>query len=166
MRIKHPILRDGVALWQCSKCKQWLKEEDYYEDHGAVNGLKSHCKKCHSSVTILTRDRANARRLNKEYARRKRKNNPVEMRERDRLAARKRKKTEKTIARDTLNAAVRCGKIVKPILCSGCGKTKKLTGHHNDYSKPLDVEWLCYECHGMKTVETRQSCPRGSGDTD
>jgi len=49
-----------------------------------------------------------------------------------------------------LNAAVKSGKVIKPTICSKCGKLRKVTAHHDDYSKPLQVKWLCYECHGNK----------------
>lgn len=31
--------------------------------------------------------------------------------------------------------------------CESCGETKGVQAHHHDYSKPLDVEWLCDVCH-------------------
>lgn len=38
--------------------------------------------------------------------------------------------------------------IKKPENCSMCGeKTSKIHGHHSDYSKPLDVIWVCFDCH-------------------
>ena len=43
--------------------------------------------------------------------------------------------------------ALRSGKIVPSDVCSRCGKIGAVDGHHNDYSKPLDVIWLCRRCH-------------------
>lgn len=43
--------------------------------------------------------------------------------------------------------AVKEGKLLKPNFCENCGEKKDLQGHHEDYSKPLDVIWLCFLCH-------------------
>lgn len=58
----------------------------------------------------------------------------------------------KAKARSYLHAYVQRGKIVKG-LCADCGKAD-VQAHHEDYSKPLEVIWLCLDCHrkrhGMK----------------
>jgi hypothetical protein len=43
-----------------------------------------------------------------------------------------------------LENAIKSGK-VKPCPCEICGK--KAGGHHEDYSKPLEVRWLCPQHH-------------------
>ncbi len=57
---------------------------------------------------------------------------------------------EKWDARAKLRYAVKVGKIIKPVHCEKCDEIKKLHGHHEDYSKPLDVMWLCIRCHNER----------------
>jgi len=58
---------------------------------------------------------------------------------------------EKALARRLLLEAVRYNKIDKPNMCSNCKRVyadkKYIHGHHEDYAKPLDVVWLCVQCH-------------------
>jgi hypothetical protein len=49
-------------------------------------------------------------------------------------------------ARELVAKAKKNGKlIVEP--CHKCGAIKKVHAHHEDYSKPLDVKWICPPCH-------------------
>jgi hypothetical protein len=54
--------------------------------------------------------------------------------------------TEKRAAHYKVSNAVRDKRLFKKP-CEKCGKPKA-QAHHDDYSKPLDVRWLCTECHG------------------
>lgn len=44
-----------------------------------------------------------------------------------------------------LHVYVKRGKVVKKP-CEVCGNPK-VRGHHEDYDKPLEVRWLCFEHH-------------------
>lgn len=54
---------------------------------------------------------------------------------------------DKVRARKALNHAVAAGTVV-PRPCGRCG-AQKAQAHHEDYSKPLQVEWLCAKCHSV-----------------
>lgn len=55
---------------------------------------------------------------------------------------------EKRSAHLMVQNAVNRGEIIKPSSCSICGRNDcRIHGHHTDYSKPLEVMWLCPKCH-------------------
>lgn len=54
---------------------------------------------------------------------------------------------EKRKAQRSANKAVRQGRLIRPNQCSSCGKSCVPEGHHPDYSKRLEVIWVCIECH-------------------
>ena len=60
---------------------------------------------------------------------------------------------QKRMAINAVNNAVRDGRLNKPDSCDRCSKQKRLHGHHDDYSKPLDVMWLCVPCHHARHKE-------------
>lgn len=80
---------------------------------------------------------------------RKEYNQRPEIKERNRLRAieyrKKRENRIKNLARWALRHAVDRMKIIKKP-CEICGDIK-VEGHHKDYTKPLDVIWLCRKHH-------------------
>ena len=149
-KLKKPVATDksGTLLWRCTTCKDTLSAASFYANKRRANGLTSQCKKCHCATTIRTRDKDNSCDANRAYMRRARARDPEKFRVRDRQ--RKPADPIKTAARAQLNAAVRNGNVKRPSICPRCERTARVTGHHEDYSKPLNVEWLCYECHGLE----------------
>lgn len=57
---------------------------------------------------------------------------------------------DKNKARAVTRNAVKTGKLEKPLQCSMCSQELPLDAHHDDYSKPFDVLWLCVICHKIK----------------
>lgn len=54
---------------------------------------------------------------------------------------------EKYKARKKFRKAVERGKLVRAKFCSQCDAFGRIEAHHPDYSKPLEVVWLCRQCH-------------------
>jgi hypothetical protein len=61
---------------------------------------------------------------------------------------------ERIFARHVVRAAILAGYIT-PLPCERCGGKTKTHAHHRDYSRPLDVEWLCIPCHADEHSHNR-----------
>jgi len=62
---------------------------------------------------------------------------------------------QKFIARSTINYALRSGRITRPKFCQNCSDPCAPQAHHDDYSKPLAVRWLCGSCHNATRIGER-----------
>jgi hypothetical protein len=51
-----------------------------------------------------------------------------------------------------VNEALKSGDLVK-LPCEVCGTTLRVEGHHEDYTKPLEVQWLCKKHRRQRHVE-------------
>lgn len=64
------------------------------------------------------------------------------------------KNKEKLNCQKKLQYFVRIGRVQKSDNCSQCGSDYFIEGHHEDYSKPEEVIWLCKFCHNKTWAET------------
>lgn len=133
---------DGVAK-SCIRCGIEKELSEFYHHKQMADGHLSVCKSC---VRHRVRDRYESKRA--EVSQYERNRNRSEKR-RAYAAERQRKyRTNnplKTAARAAVGRAIRNGRLAK-MPCVRCG-SERSQAHHSDYSKPLDVEWLCFRCH-------------------
>ena len=115
---------------QCSKCKQVLPLDSFYNNKAIRTGKSSQCMSCH---------RENVKKYEQSE---KGRQNVRGISERQYY-----KHIEKKRAKAKVKYAVLRGELVKPETCSRCPSTVLVEGHHPDYSKPLEVLWLCRVCH-------------------
>lgn len=138
----------------CNHCETEKPGEDFYPS------IATHCKAC-----WCARVRANRSAKLDQYRAydRERSKRPDRVAGRERYAssevgqARHRRagkewqerNAEKRAAHIALGNAVRGGKVIKPAVCEVCKLPSDLHGHHEDYTKPLDVIWCCTSCHAL-----------------
>jgi DNA-binding CsgD family transcriptional regulator len=63
-------------------------------------------------------------------------------------------------ARSATQAALIRGDMVRPDACSACGAAGEIEAHHDDYTKPTDIEWLCRACHAKADSARRRAAAK------
>ena len=56
------------------------------------------------------------------------------------------KNPDKTKAHYSVNNRIYRG-LIKKQPCEKCGSIENINAHHDNYTKPLEVRWLCCTCH-------------------
>jgi len=127
-------------------CKYCGKEKDIdeFSKHPKTkDGRSPKCKECTSAFVRGWYRKTISTRIENE---KKRSKTPERKEFRSKYQKEEREKKSLYFkARNAVNIAVRDGRIRKQP-CKRCGAVKT-EAHHHDYSKPLDVEWLCRPCH-------------------
>lgn len=137
---KHPRMADG-HLNKCIVCakedvaarvERKRKDPEWLEAEMERQRQKQARARANGTAIVLTGEKRAA--VNKKY----RINNP-----------------EKRRAHDAVTNALRCKKIQrKP--CEVCASIDS-EAHHEDYSKPLDVVWLCPKHHAERHRQMRKA---------
>jgi hypothetical protein len=125
---------------RCTKCESEWHHHMFYKDSSKRDGLDSWCKRCRKEYRHSdSGKRANAKARKKYHESDKYKETVKQQTIRHR-----KKHPEKYKARTILNHALRDGLIEKQP-CH-CGESE-VEAHHDNYSRPLDVDWLCVKHH-------------------
>lgn len=139
---------------KCSKCGLELPLSEFNKNKNAKDGLQEKCRKCFSEYN-KARYAANKEKF-KADVKAYREANPRKVFE-TRLKICEKNPTQKN-AYKVVEAALKCGELVNPGVCYGCGcveREHRIEAHHHDYSKPLDVVWLCTPCHRRMDAQRR-----------
>ena len=150
---------------KCFKCEERKPVSDFYRHPQMGDGYLGKCKDCTKKDAEIRRhakqsdpewvEKERVRQMNKERKRRQSASGVLfgtYVKPRIFKVAWRGRNPEKMKAHNALNNAVRDGK-VKSMPCVACGA--KAHGHHEDYSKPLAVVWLCPAHHAARHVEMR-----------
>lgn len=127
----HPRMSDG-RLNKCKDCtKRDVKTRETTLKTTSLDWLAAERERCRNKQAIrraLGLAKYDSQKSHKEWKLR----NP-----------------QKRSAHNAINNGVRTGAISKPDRCERCHQQAPLHGHHPDYNKPKDVQWLCPKCHGL-----------------
>lgn len=151
----------------CRQCQTEVCTADYYRHPRTADGLMAVCKACHRANVRANRsanadyyrefDKARASLPHRVEARRDYQKTPE-----GRAAANRAKRAYldrnpiKRAAHIACGNAIRDGRLIRQP-CEVCGDGAQ--AHHDDYSKPLDVRWLCTTHHAEWHRHNKPLCP-------
>lgn len=135
-----------MEVKKCSKCGEAKPLGEFNKDRRSPDGHQDRCRACFSRYN-RARYASDPQRF-KEAVRKYQDENL------ENLFVTRMEMCERNPSRKNANMAVdyalKLGYIEKPDHCLGCGRKSdeaRITAHHNDYSKPLEVVWVCPRCH-------------------
>ena len=109
---------------KCIICDSYKNIEEFVRNKVIKSGYSNRCKSCHNKIcrVYITKNQAYYTKKSNEY-----------------------RKTAigkiKNHAHQKVKTAIRSGKLIR-MGCEICGNMKS-EAHHPDYSKPLNIIWLC-----------------------
>lgn len=151
----------------CKYCEK-DKPEDQFRKHSRK------CKPCQAKATAMWREknpekariqisqwRADNKQWMQEYNRQRYRSPDFKRSPNAGLFAKRWRDAnrEKRNASAKVYYALKTGKLTKPKDCSICGDDYYIIAHHEDYSKPLEVKWVCQSCHRKIHLAIPSECP-------
>ena len=144
---------------QCFKCKETKPLDQFYIHLGMADG---HLNKCKTCTKIDTAERENRKKQDFQWYEKELERHRVKSAKwrqdgfkseyalASNIAWQLRNKNKRK-AHNKVSNAIKSGKLARQPCCI-CGDPK-VEAHHDDYSKPLDVRWLCKKHHDAVHLE-------------
>ena len=126
---------------KCFKCGVEKDLGEFYKHKQMSDGHLNKCKGCAKNDSTKHRN-DNIEKI-REYDRGRGNRQSIEY-----LHEYRNKFPLKYKAHSMVNSAIKSMKLFKEA-CGECGSDKNTHAHHDDYSKPLNVRWLCAACHSQ-----------------
>jgi len=131
---------------ECTRCKNERGFDAFYKCRRNKDGKSYMCKSCFKEDYYNNIERN--RKTSKDRYYRKRGKKLTKDRNNKDSAAYRSRNPEKKKAHAVLRHSLGSGQIKKSS-CEICGSDKGICGHHEDYNRPLDVNWFCDSCHRL-----------------
>lgn len=131
------------TLKVCTKCGAGKPLEAFSRYRRNRDGRKELCKSCASAANFRYREQRREEIAAKSRA-------YYQQNRKEHLALTsgwKKANPEKLKAGRAVLYALEVGRLIRSPTCEECGREGPVQGHHEDYSKPLVVVWLCPSCH-------------------
>jgi len=138
----------------CFKCGDDKPLSEFYKHSGMKDGHLNKCKNC-NKIDVANNYKNKKQQYQvyekERFKRTERKEHILKYQQK-----RRKKFPEKARAWNAVSNAIRDGRLIR-LPCQNCGDERS-QAHHTNYSKPLDVEWLCFKCHrhvhGQEVMDT------------
>lgn len=126
---------DSRKIYCSNRCGKLKRQHDWYFRHHEANKAKNRIARMRNYIPVdVAGTRIKFKMLPEERARRQRERYAADVEFRKRMLARSHAKNAQNRGQ------------IKQSPCEKCGSADSQK-HHQDYSKPLEVIWLCRDCH-------------------
>jgi hypothetical protein len=121
----------------CSTCLEIKSRTEFYRSALNKDGLGGQCKVCHSKRVVNNREQKKLLSFSEIAPHKK-------------FWLQENKLKRK--AHQDVSYAIQTKRLIRQP-CERCGTTEHVVAHHEDYSKPLEVVWLCKKHHKERHME-------------
>ena len=139
---------------ECFKCNRILELSEFYVHSKMADGHLNKCKECAKRDATTHREN----NIAKVTAYDKERNKTEHRKQRRKVYLRdyRHRNPASDKAHQAVSKAVRSGTLV-PMPCEVCKTTEGVHAHHDDYSQPLNVRWLCATHHRQYHVQLERA---------
>lgn len=142
---------------KCGICKTNQDDSNFHKRKASIDGLSAKCRGCQKAYDKARASHPHRVKARAEYAQteaglasHRKASRKWQSRNKGQsyeiTKAYRKNNPNKYRAHRKIAYAIKIGDLVR-MPCETCGATENIHGHHDDYSRPLNVRWLCSKHH-------------------